>query len=282
MANTEPRLIEVGTLSVLTADSQAMLDTLVEQSGWNQTPQDWALFGRLGSIHVVRDEHARIVASGAVLPLGEHAAWISLILVAPQFRGRGLGRAVFEHCLKEVQAMKRTAMLDATPDGERLYSQYSFAPLWRLTRWHRAGAPGIQPDARPPMPIAPDTIAALDAQALGFARPAVLADLMQRGDTDVVRHAQAIAIVRAGRIARHIGPLLASDEQAAAALLSSIASTTAEPLFIDVPDERPLMREHLCAAGFTPQRGFARMALGVTVPQGMTAFIHAIAGPEFG
>lgn len=282
MANTESRSIEVGTLSALTPDSQAMLDALVVQSNWNQTPQDWAIFAQLGSIHVVRDEHGRIIASGAVLPLGDSAAWISLILVTPEFRGQGLGRAVFEHCLKEVQAMKRTAMLDATPDGERLYSQYSFASLWRLTRWHRAGVPGIEPGARPHTPTAPETITALDAQALGFARHALLANLMARNDTDVVRHAQAIAIVRAGRVARHIGPLLASDELAAANLLSNIAGATAEPLFIDVPDDRPLMREHLYAAGFTPQRGYARMALGEAAPQGMTAFIHAIAGPEFG
>lgn len=282
MANTESRSIEVGTLSALTPDSQAMLDALVVQSHWNQTPQDWAIFAQLGSIHVVRDEHGRIIASGAVLPLGDSAAWISLILVTPEFRGQGLGRAVFEHCLKEVQAMKRTAMLDATPDGERLYSQYSFASLWRLTRWHRAGVPGIEPGARPHTPTAPETITALDAQALGFARHALLANLMARNDTDVVRHAQAIAIVRAGRVARHIGPLLASDELAAANLLSNIAGATAEPLFIDVPDDHPLMREHLYAAGFTPQRGFARMALGEAAPQGMTAFIHAIAGPEFG
>lgn len=282
MANTDTRPIEVSTLSAITPDSQTMLNTLVEQSHWNQTPLDWAIFARLGSIHVVRNDDGRIIASGAVLPLGDKAAWISLILVTPQFRGQGLGRAVFENCLKQVKAMKRTAMLDATPDGERLYSQYAFASLWRLSRWHRAGVPEIQPGTRPHAPTAPETITELDAQALGFARPALLADLMARGDTDVLRRAEAIAIVRAGRVARHIGPLLASDELAAANLLTHIADTTAAPLFIDVPDDRPIMREHLHAAGFTIQRGFARMALGENPPQGMTAFIHAIAGPEFG
>src|SRR5690606_18270697 len=115
MASTESRPVEVDTLSALTPESQAMLDELVEQSHWNQTAQDWAIFSRLGSVHVVRDEHKRIIASGAVLPLGDNAAWISLILVTPPRRGQGLGRAVFEHCLKEVQASGRTAMLDATP-----------------------------------------------------------------------------------------------------------------------------------------------------------------------
>ncbi|WP_017523444.1 GNAT family N-acetyltransferase [Pusillimonas noertemannii] len=282
MASTESRPVEVDTLSALTPESQAMLDELVEQSHWNQTAQDWAIFSRLGSVHVVRDEHKRIIASGAVLPLGDNAAWISLILVTPPRRGQGLGRAVFEHCLKEVQASGRTAMLDATPDGERLYRQYSFEALWRLTRWHRAGVDGAQAGARPHAPIALEAIATLDAQALGFARHVLLADLMAREDTDVVRHAEAMAIVRAGRVARHIGPLLASNEQAAAQLLGDIAGATAEALFIDVPDDRPLMRQALSAAGFTPQRGFARMALGDAAPHGMTAFMHAIAGPEFG
>src|SRR5690554_3921845 len=98
MESIEPRTIQVDTLCALTPESQAMLDTLVEQSSWNQTARDWAIFAQLGSIHVVRDEHKRIVASGAVLPLADSIAWISMILVAPQRRGQGLGRAVFEHC----------------------------------------------------------------------------------------------------------------------------------------------------------------------------------------
>ena len=55
-------------------------------------------------------------------------------------------------------------------------------------------------------------------------------------------------------------------------------------MLIDVPDDRPLLRQALVAAGFAPQRGFARMALAVAeqrVPRGQTHFIHAIAGPEF-
>jgi hypothetical protein len=55
-------------------------------------------------------------------------------------------------------------------------------------------------------------------------------------------------------------------------------------LLIDVPDERPVLRGALAAAGFAPQRGFARMALATAeqrVPQGQIRFIHAVAGPEF-
>ena len=52
-----------------------------------------------------------------------------------------------------------------------------------------------------------------------------------------------------------------------------------------MPDDRKAMTAALRAAGFTPQRSFARMALatreGAQPPTGHPAFIHAIAGPEF-
>jgi len=284
MASTDVALssdTDVEALGALDAPTLSMLAALVDQSGWNQTHDDWALFASHGTVHAVRDGGGCIVASGAVLPMAPAGAWISMILVDPALRGRGLGRAVFEQCLMAVQRSGRCALLDATPAGERLYTRYGFVPLWRSTRWQRAAHAGARPAPRfDPGPL--DLLAALDAEALGLARPGVLAHLAQRADSRVVRHAQGFAVVRAGRNARHIGPLIATHEAAAAGLLREIADSEPGPLFIDTPDDRPLLREQLQASGFVPQRTFARMALGDAVPQGQTAFIHAIAGPEYG
>ena len=110
MASTEPAAaMQVRPLERLDDTTLAMLNDLVVQSGWNQTGDDWGVFARHGSIGVVRDADDRIVASGAVLPMGAalqggSVAWISMILVAPAERGRGLGRAVFDHCLRSAQA----------------------------------------------------------------------------------------------------------------------------------------------------------------------------------
>lgn len=283
MASTEPSTAVVESLPALDAGSLAMLDALVVASGWNQTADDWALFSRHGTVHAVRDAEGRIVASGAVLPMGASAAWISMILVAPEARGRGLGRSVFEQCLRTVKAAGWVAMLDATPAGERLYRQYAFAPLWRLSRWHREALtvtsipPIVGQDA-----AGLDALIALDAQALGLARGAVLGELMRREGSRVVRHAQAFGVVRSGRIAHHIGPLVATDEASAGVLLRELSAGVAQPIFIDVPDERLLLRRQLADAGFVQQRGFTRMALGKPLPGGHSATIHAIAGPEFG
>ena len=281
MANTDAAAT-VETLGALTPETQAMLDKLVVQSGWNQTPQDWAIFSREGTVCAVRDAQGHIIASGAVLPLGGEVAWISMILVAPDARGQGLGSAVFAHCLGVVKAAGRTAYLDATPDGERIYSQFGFAPVFRLTRWQRDVMQAPVPAERTAQQHDVDTLAALDAQALGAPRNPVLADFLAREDAVCVRGKKGFAIVRRGRIAHQIGPLLAMDEASAASLLGRAAQSLAGKVFIDVPDERVLLCRQLRAAGFAPQRGFVRMVLGDHPLRGQANFIHAIAGPEFG
>ena len=283
MASTElytPAYL-VETLGELDGDTLAMLNALVVQSGWNQTAEDWALFSQQGTLFVVRVGEGLIVASGAVLPMGGTGAWISMILVAPALRGRGLGRMVFERCLREVQRQGRTALLDATPEGEKLYAQYDFVPLWRLTRWQRRAAVPIRPLTWE-VAAGLEMIAELDAEALGLARPLVLAHLAGRAGSRLRCHAQGFAIVRAGRIAHQIGPLIAANEATAALLLGELTNGTPEPLMVDVPDTCVLMHDQLGAAGFTPRRGFLRMALGKALPDGQTAFLYAIAGPEYG
>jgi GNAT superfamily N-acetyltransferase len=286
----------VEILDALAPATLAMLDALVVQSGWNQTEQDWNVFFRHGSIHVIRDAQGEVVASGACLPMDDSArnsagkktddavAWISMILVAPALRGGGLGRAIFDHCLQQVLDMGRIPMLDATPQGEKIYTRFGFAPLWRLTRWTREARPAVAAAARCDKP-ALTALAEMDAQALGFARPDVLDALLGRDDSRCVRSELGFAIVRAGRTAHHVGPMLATSEAAAASLLLEAAHSLDGPILIDVPDDRKQLCDALVDAGFEPQRGFARMALiapDQTLPHGQTTFIHAIAGPEFG
>ena len=282
MGSTEHITSQVETLQALTAESAAMLQSLVAASGWNQTDSDWDLFVRQGTVHAVRDAQGRIVASGAVLPLDPGAAWISMILVAPEVRGQGLGRQVFEQCLRTTQTAGRVAMLDATPAGEKLYAQFDFVPVWRLSRWQRPGNGAAASEGASQSPANVDPLAALDAMALGLQRGRMLAQIAARPGSRVVRRAEAFCFVRAGRIADQIGPMLAPGESHAAALLDDVAAATSRALFIDVPDDRPQMHKQLQACGFERVRTFTRMARGQPVPRGQYAFIHAIAGPEYG
>jgi len=282
-------------LGDLAPGTLAMLGELVEQANWNQTADDWAVFFANGTIYVVRDGAGKIVASGAVLPLGASrpghlagltgrgVAWIGMIIVRPEWRARGLARRVFDQCVRHVKSQDRIPLLDATPIGEALYTQFGFDVLWRLTRWRR----GPQPRTRPDLPAAmPDieSLAELDQEALGFSRTEVLQALFGRAGTRFIRRPLGFAIVRAGRVAHQLGPIVATNEETAIALMRDAAGSCAGPLLIDVPDERPLLRQALLDAGFAPERSFARMALATAeqrVPRGQTHFIQAIAGPEF-
>ena len=301
MASTDPAAAAVGLsaaekLEELTPEALAMLCELVAHTGWNQTAQDWGVFFQCGAIYVVRDAQGRIAASGAVLPMGESrpgylasltgrgVAWISMILVRPDMRGRGLAHRVFERCMGDIRERGRIAMLDATPQGEPLYQQYGFEPLWRLTRWQREARPATGPE----LPLAkPDleTLAELDQESLGFSRKTLLSELVDRPDSRYVRHVLGLAVVRSGRVAHHIGPLIATNEPTAVAVMRQAVAALSGPVVIDVPDARPLLRQALADAGFAPQRGFLRMARALAeqrIPRGQTHFIHAIAGPEFG
>ncbi|WP_028602451.1 GNAT family N-acetyltransferase [Ottowia thiooxydans] len=292
MANTEPNALSsdhlAERLAALTPGDLDMLNRLVMESHWNQLPADWHFFFEHGHVLVVRNAESRIIASGAVLPMdadtnGHRVAWISMILVLPEVRGQGLGRRVFEACLRSAQAADYLPMLDATPQGEPLYTQFGFVPLSHITRWRRE-ARGARASSAPAPQADLDQFVALDARALGFGRSALINSLQGRPTTHCVSSSHGFTLVRAGRTAHHIGPLLAEDEGRALELLQQAVDALETPVLIDAPQQRPVLTAALQAAGFVPQRDFTRMAWvppGRTLPQGQPHFIHAIAGPEF-
>jgi GNAT superfamily N-acetyltransferase len=70
-------------------------------------------------------------------PVG-HVAGIYDMEVWPRFQRRGLGRALLRTVCAAARAAGATrAVLNATPDGERLYSAEGFAHVGRgITYWH--------------------------------------------------------------------------------------------------------------------------------------------------
>lgn len=285
MASTEA--ITVQRLQALTPQALAQLQQLVVDSHWNQLPTDWELFLSMGTIYVVRGADGVIVGSGAVLPMGAslggaaQVSWISMILVSPALRGHGLGRAVFSCCLEQVQSKDRVPMLDATPQGEALYAQFGFEPSWRFTRWRRPQKSTAMSSL--PADTSINHLQQLDLQALGFDRHALLRGMAEREGVRCVRQAEASALLRPGRTAVHIGPLHATHEVEGAALLDAIAAALSDVLVIDVPQGRTRMEATLKAAGFAPERLFARMvcANGLKLAPTQTDIVQAVAGPEY-
>lgn len=78
---------------------------------------------------VARDADGRVVASARAVSDGGRYAWVLDVIVAPAFRGRGVGRALVARLLDHpaVRGLRRVGL--ATKDAAPFYASLGFAPV---------------------------------------------------------------------------------------------------------------------------------------------------------
>lgn len=259
---------------------------LTVEANWNQTAEDWAFFIAHGTVFGARDATGRLVATAAVLPYPAGFAWISLVIVAKSHRGHGLGKHMLHECIATLRERSLVGVLDATPAGAQVYTRLGFKPILELKRWQGTG--GViagRGDRGRPIPTSDvQRIVGLDAIAFGAERGVLIADYCTRGGTRgfELLGRDGYALVRRGRVASQLGPVVAASEHDALALFEASIASTPGSIFVDVPDAWTEIEAALSAHGFAVQRPFLRMALGRDVPYGEPARVFAIAGPEYG
>jgi GNAT superfamily N-acetyltransferase len=273
MADTEP--IDIVELDAGDAEGGLTLST---EAGWNQNEADWRFFLSQGVVFGVRDG-ARLVATAALLPYSAGNAWISMVLVTADFRRRGIATKLVDACLNVAARRGLTTWLDATPAGAAVYGPLGFTPTLqlrrlRLTKPQGAGASRLSAGNV-------DALAVCDGRAMGFDRSSLLSEFAARAGSRIVSDAQAIALVRNGRIARHIGPLLADRADQALALVGAIVRTEAGPWLIDAVHSQDEFLDGLIRSGWNIERPFQRMRFGPATAS-PAQFPFAVAGPEFG
>ena len=274
MAATEP--VDIVKLDVGDAPAGLLLST---ETGWNQNEADWKFFLSRGVVFGVRDG-ARLVATAALLPYSAGQAWISMVLVTADFRRRGIATKLVDACLGAAAKQGLTTWLDATPVGATVYGPLGFEPTLQLRRL-RLTTPQA-PGGRGSLSNGNlNTLTARDAGAMGFDRRPLLSEFFARPGSRIVSDDRAIALVRDGRTARHLGPLLADNADQALRLAEAIVGTEAGPWLIDAVHSQEAFLNGLLASGWTIERPFQRMRFGpATAPPTQLPF--AVAGPEFG
>ena len=266
---------------------------LSAEAGWNQTVDDWRQMLADGEAIGQFSAAKQLVASALILPYGERLAWIAMVLTTANFRRRGLATRNLRWAIERCGERGLLAGLDATPDGVEVYRPLGFHEVCGLQRL-RAEQPVGQHLPRPAVAIRPvqaardlDAIARLDARVFGADRRRLLAYL-SRSEPRRALLAQAegalagLVLARPGRIALHIGPLIAQGPTVAALLLAQALVDWTGPVSIDVPDRQSDFLALLQSAGFAPVRPFMRMVQGAPETLGDMANCFAIAGPEFG
>lgn len=265
------------------------LSTLI---GWNQSRGDWDYLLTHGDGAGLQAADGTLVATALALPYGRFA-WICMVLVAPDFRRRGLATLLMDTVRERQEAAGRVPGLDATPDGREVYRQIGFSDLYRLGRYRADAVETAAPadmgdlDIRPLTAADLDAIAPRDRQLFGADRMALLRHLRRRLPAAAIGawREGALAgyvLARDGREATQVGPLAAGDDDTAIALTAAAFATLSGPVYIDVADARADFVAWLDARGFAHQRPFIRMYRGREAGFDDPAWLYAIAGPELG
>jgi GNAT superfamily N-acetyltransferase len=255
---------------------------LSDEARWNQNEDDWRFFLLHGTVLGVHDGLGRLIATAALLPYASGAAWISMVLVTERWRRRGIATGLVDDCLALARSRKLTLWLDATPAGTRVYGPMGFTPTLLVQRLAFKGtdAPAA---ASPEFNAQADfnDLVARDREAVGFDRGVLLGELCARPDSHLVARNGALGLVRAGRKARHIGPLFADDGDQALALVDDIVASGRGPWLIDATDKPNGVVQGLTERGWTIERPFQRMRFGLASSAAPVPPM-AGAGPEYG
>jgi len=252
---------------------------LSTEAHWNQNEADWRFFLTKGTVFGMRDRNGRLVATAALLPYSERDAWISMVLVTKSLRRRGLATRLVDACLEQAKRLGITTWLDATPAGATVYGPLGFTPTIELRRLRLANASGSM---HAPLPAGEfDAFAASDTGTIGIDRRDLLQELAGRANSKLVSNGHAMALIRDGRTARHIGPLFADDPAHALRIVHAIAASETGPVVIDAVATQAEFLHGLTANGWTIERPFQRMRFGRAAYQPGT-LPFAVAGPEFG
>jgi GNAT superfamily N-acetyltransferase len=284
--DTEMRLLKPSDLE--------FAESLRQIAGWNQTYEDWQAFLGYDPNGCFMAEWLGMRAGTATTTCyGTALAWVGMVLVHPQYRGRGIGRALLKHCLEHLSERRiRCVKLDATPFGKPLYQQLGFEHEWSLDRWETTSLD--LPEDSGSLPIKPvnhaemEALADFDAKGFGVPRKGILARLASRSARSFTYFSasgqiEGYGFLREGALASYLGPVVADSRDIARALiLRLLAHRTRQKVYWDIPNPNSAAVSLAKEFRFTQQRALFRMFRGTNENPGDPQRQFAIADPATG
>jgi GNAT superfamily N-acetyltransferase len=264
---------------------------LKTQAGWNQTEADWSRFLAIepdGCFVAEIDGVGVGTAAGCVFG---SVAWISMVLVDSEFRGRGIGTALMKDVLAFVDQTGATSVrLDATPLGRPMYEKLGFARQYELTRYagllsEISDSPSIT-SVRPARRSDYESILALDREVTRTDRRTFLLRLFDEQPDDIrvfdrCGQIEGCLAQRAGSDAIQIGPCIAATEAGRPLLAEASRRLVGRRVYLDVPTANEPALRLAKSIGLVAQRTLTRMCRGTQVYDDCER-IWASSGPELG
>jgi predicted GNAT family acetyltransferase len=229
-----------------------------------------------------------------------------MVLVLPEFRGRGIARRLMEHALRfaDENALGCLA-LDATGMGRPLYRDLGFEDETPVERWATeipiAGTPSESPPEAEPAasginPEPPgqadqldrmvERIVELDRLAFGAGRGRAIEQIIRVCGPDVWVAPQGYLLSRPGSKTRFLGPCVAKDARVAQGMIAALLRRhRGETVFWDLLPANAAARDLAGSLGFRCARKLVRMARPLLAREEMPQRIEwqfATAGFEYG
>lgn len=249
-----------------TVEEVATMIDWVAIEGWNPGMHDAEAF-------FATDPDGFIVAVVEGCPVGaisvvNHSntfAFLGLYIVRPEFRGRGIGYALWEHGIRH--AGSRAIGLDGVPDQQDNYRRSGFVRAGETTRFVGTVKAHHDANIRPATPNDVTNLVTLEGKASGVCKPMYVSAWVKQTtlrQTFVLTLPSGLSFctIRACCKGEKIGPLVADSQESAAKLISHAATAYSGEIMIDVPAQSTQLAQYCHDIGLRPTFSTARMYRG--------------------
>ncbi|MEX0884168.1 MAG: GNAT family N-acetyltransferase [Cyclobacteriaceae bacterium] len=263
------------------------------EEGWNQTQKDWELFLKENPDScLVAKSGMETIATVTAYNYQNRLAWIGMMLVDKNYRGRGISKALMKAIIQKLKACN-TIKLDATPAGRHVYEKLGFEKeysLFRMIKKTREGEHWADLLYSVDRVLEKDLPAIFewDKKVFGADRSALIQYLFHNFpegsfkllNDDILK---GFLFCRKGTRYLQLGPMVAENDEMAKSLLTrAMDSFGSRELVLDISMERKNLIQWLVGVGFEVQRELIRMFLNHNEVKGKPSQYYLICGPEFG
>ncbi|MFC8057872.1 GNAT family N-acetyltransferase [Bacillus cereus] len=102
--------------------------------GWDYNREEIETIFDSGIVYGAWNERESLIASAAIILYGEKLASIGMVIVHPDYKGRGIGKAITNSCIKSV-SVQTPIMLIATDEGKPLYEKLGFRVVSYVSKY---------------------------------------------------------------------------------------------------------------------------------------------------
>ena len=257
------------------------------REGWNPGLHDAACFHAADpGGFLLAEQGGQMLGCISAVSYGGSFGFIGLYIVAPAWRGQGIGRCLWTAAMARLAG--QVIGLDGVPAQQDNYRRSGFELAWRNARFAGLARPATEPAATALVPLGEvdfDSLCDSDRWVFPAARPAFLRRWIEMPDATGLAwcehgHVAGWGVIRRCRDGHKIAPLVAERAQVADALYAALCSAVPEgdTIYLDVPlpnaDALALAADHDMRIVFETARMYVGPAPACDLQQvyGITSF----------